>query len=176
MDYSKLEAINWGLSIALIVLGGLFAWYIIKNKDTGLRPETNLETQGTKETRQLQLGAYERLALLSERLKLENLVNSLYQNGYSAKDMQQVMIQSMRQEYAHNITQQIYVSASIWSAIEKMKDQNIFIVSQLANTIPQNAAAMDLNKTIIAFLMANPDATMNKLVNEAIQFEAKKLL
>ena len=176
MDYSKLEAINWGLSIALIVLGGLFAWYIIKNKDTGYRPEANADNSGTRETRQLQLGAYERLALLSERLKLENLVSSLYQNGYSAKDMQQVMIQSIRQEYAHNITQQIYVSASIWNAIEKMKDQNIFIISQLANTIPQDAAAMDLNKTIIEFLMANPEATMNKLVTEAVQFEAKKLL
>lgn len=176
MDYSKLEAINWGLSIALIVLGGLFAWYIIKNKDTGLRHETTPESSGTKETRQLQLGAYERLALLSERLKLENLISSLYQSGYSAKDMQQVMIQTMRQEYAHNITQQIYVSAAIWSAVEKMKDQNIFIVSQLANTLPPEANAMDLNKTILEFLMANPDATMNKLVTEAVQFEAKKLL
>ena len=90
--------------------------------------------------------------------------------------MQQVMIQSIRQEYAHNITQQIYVSASIWNAIEKMKDQNIFIVSQLANTIAKDATAMDLNKTIIEFLMANPEATMNKLVTEAVQFEAKKLL
>ncbi len=176
MDYSKLEAINWGLSIALIVLGGLFAWYIIKNKDTGLRHETTPESSGTKETRQLQLGAYERLALLSERLKLENLISSLYQSGYTAKDMQQVMIQTMRQEYAHNITQQIYVSAAIWSAVEKMKDQHIFIVSQLANTLPPEANAMDLNKTILEFLMANPDATMNKLVTEAVQFEAKKLL
>jgi hypothetical protein len=176
MDYSKLEAINWGLSIALIVLGGLFVWYIIKNKDTGLRQETTPESTGTKETRQLQLGAYERLALLSERLKLENLISSLYQSSYTAKDMQQVMIQNMRQEYAHNITQQIYVSATIWSAVEKMKEQNIFIVSQLANTLPPEASAMDLNKTILEFLMTNPDATMNKLVTEAVQFEAKKLL
>ncbi len=176
MDYSKLEAINWGLSIALIVLGGLFVWYIIKNKDTGIHQEAKPESVGTKETRQLQLSAYERLALLSERFKLENLISSLYQNGFSAREMQQAMIQTIRQEYAHNITQQIYVSAAIWSAIEKMKDQNIFIVSQLASTLTAEATAMDLNKAILEFTMANPEVTMNKLVLEAVQFEAKKLL
>lgn len=176
MDYSKLETINWALTIALAILGGLFAWYIIKNRDTSDKPQPKRDQSGTSETRQLQLGAFERLALLTERLKLENLITLLYQNGYSAKDMQHVIIQNIRQEYAHNITQQIYVSASIWNAIEKMKDQNLYIVSQLADTLPQEANAMDLNKAILQFTMANPEATMNKLVLEAIQFEAKKLL
>ncbi|MES2774917.1 MAG: hypothetical protein V4722_12070 [Bacteroidota bacterium] len=176
MDYGKLELVNWILTIAFALLVAIFAWYLLKNKNKAEKQEAKGENTGTRETRQLQLGAYERLALLAERTKLEALITSLNQSGYSAKDMQQAIINTIRQEYAHNITQQIYVSSGIWTAIEKMKDQNMYIVSQLAATLPQTAIAMDLNKAILQFTMANPDATMNKLVLEAIQFEAKKLL
>jgi len=176
MDYGKLELINWILTIAFAVVVAVFAWYLLKNKDKADKQEASPDTTGTRETRQLQLTAYERFALLAERTKLENLMSSLYQNGYSARDMQQAIIQTIRQEYAHNITQQIYVSSAIWNAIEKMKDQNMFIVNQLAATLPQEATAMDLNKAMLQFTMANPEATMNKLVQEAVQFEAKKLL
>ncbi|MEO7310294.1 MAG: hypothetical protein ABIX01_07860 [Chitinophagaceae bacterium] len=176
MDYGKLETINWILTIAFAVVVALFAWYLLKSRDRAEKQEASGENMGTKETRQLQLGAYERLALLAERTKLEGLITSLNQSGYSAKDMQQAIIHTIRQEYAHNITQQIYVSAGVWSAIEKMKDQNMYIVSQLAATLPQTANAMDLNKAVLQFTMNNPEATMNKLVQEAIQFEAKKLL
>lgn len=176
MDYGKLETINWILTIAFAVVVAVFAWYLLKAKDKSEKLGASGANNGTKETRQLQLGAYERLALLAERTKLETLISNLYQNGYTARDMQQVVINTIRQEYAHNITQQIYVSPGVWGAIEKMKDQNMFIVNQLAATLPQEANAMDLNKAILQFTMANPTATMNKLVLEAIQFEAKKLL
>ena len=176
MDNGKLETINWILTIAFAATVALFAWYLLKNKYKAEKEEALGENTGTKETRQLQLTAYERITLLAERTKLEGLISRLYQHGYSARDMQQVLIQSIRQEYDHNITQQIYVSAGIWNAVEKMKDQNMYIVSQLAVTLPQEANAMDLNKSILQFTMNNPDATMNKLLLEAIQFEAKKLL
>jgi len=173
MDYEKLELINWILTIGIAVVVATFVWYLMKTKRQAEVQET---ITGTKETRQLQLQAYERITLLVERTKLDGLITRVYQNDYSARDMQQVILQTIRQEYEHNITQQIYVSAGVWSAVEKMKDQNMYIVSQIAATLPAEASGMDLNKGILQFLMANPEATMNKLVLEAVQFEAKQLL
>lgn len=168
-----LETINWILVVAFAGTVALFAWYLLKNKNEVAALEAST---GTKETKQLQLQAYERLALLTERIKLDGLINRLYDSSYTARDMHQVLLQTIRQEFEHNITQQIYVSAGVWSAVEKMKDQNMYIVSQLALVLPPEANAMDLNKAILQFSLSNPDATMNKLVLEAIQFEAKKLL
>ena len=176
MDYGKLETINWILTIAFAGTVAVFAWYLLKNKAKTEKDEAKAESTGSKETRQLQLAAYERLTLLAERTKLEGLISRLNQSGFTARDMQQLLITNIRQEYEHNITQQIYVSLGVWSAVEKMKDQNMFIISQLADTLPPEASAMDLNKAILQFTMANPEATMNKLVLEAIQFEAKKLM
>ena len=173
MDYGKLETINWILTIAFAVVVATFAWYLLKNKR---KVETTENSTGSKETHQLQLQAYERLALLVERSKLEGLINRVHQNNYSAKDMQQALLQTLRQEFEHNITQQIYVTTGIWTAVEKMKDQNMYIINQLAAVLPPEASATDLNKSILEFTINNPDTTMNKLILDAIQFEAKKLL
>ena len=170
----SLETWNWILVIAFASVVALFVWYLNVNK----RKAESIDTQknSTNETRQLQLQAYERLTLFTERIKLDNLITRLYQQNFSARDMQQLLLQSIKQEFEHNISQQIYINNTVWQAIEKMKDQNIFVVNQLADALPQNATAMDLNKSIIQFTLNNADTTMNKLVLNAIQFEAKKLL
>ena len=122
------------------------------------------------------LGAYERLTLFAERSKIDNLVNRLYNSDYSARDMHQTFLQTLRDEYDHNITQQLYVHPTVWEAITRMKDQNAYIINQMAALMPPNASALDLNKKLLDFTLNNPEATLNKVVLEAIQFEAKKLI
>lgn len=148
---------------------GFYVWnYRSAKKEAGKPPQ--------KSNNPLQLQAYERLALFTERIKLESMISRVYMNGMSAKDMQQALQRNIKEEFEHNLSQQIYVNADIWQAITKMKDQNLYIINQLASMLPANANAMDLNKRILDLTMSNPQATMNDLVLEALQFEAKKLL
>jgi reverse gyrase len=155
-----------GLFLAAV---GFYIWNARMAKKEAEKPVT-------KETNPLLLQAYERLALFTERIKLESLISRVYLNGMSAKDMQQALQRSIKEEFEHNITQQIYVNPEIWQAVNKMKDQNLYIINQLAAILPSNANAMDLNKRILDLVMNNPQSTMNNLVLEALQFEAKKLL
>lgn len=161
--------------IAILIAG--FAAYLfwakgkfieLENSATAIAPAVSSSP--------LVLTAYERLAILTERLRLENLVHRLYESDYSARQMQQVFTATIRQEYDHNITQQLYVPPALWEAITKMKEQNIFIINQIAALLPIDAKALDLNKQILEMVQTHPEATMNHLVLEAIQFEAKKLL
>jgi hypothetical protein len=149
---------------------GFYLWNYRMAKQEVLKPAAKVKDHT------LQLQAYERLALFTERVKLENIISRLYVNGMSARDMQQALQHSIRDEYEHNITQQIYVNPEIWTAVTKMKEQNLYIINQLGAMLPANANAMDLNKRILDLVMNNPQATMNNLVLEALQFEAKKLL
>lgn len=156
--------------LALFVAAlGFYLWnYRMAKKEVTQKP--------AKQNSQIQLQAYERLTLFTERTKLENLISRLYINGMSARDMQQALQHSIKEEFEHNITQQIYINPEIWSALSKMKEQNLYIINQLATMLPANANAMDLNKRILDLVMNNPQATMNNLVLEAMQFEARKLL
>ena len=127
-------------------------------------------------TIQLQLQAYERLTLFVDRVALPNLISRVNQPSASVREMQVLLTQHAKQEFEHNITQQIYVSADAWTAVKNLKDQNILIVNQLANLLPPQATGIDLCKVILEFLMNDPKGTLPQVVSEVLSFEAKKLL
>jgi hypothetical protein len=39
---------------------------------------------------------------------------------------------NIKSEYDFNVSQRVYVSKKIWAAVTKLKDQNIYIINQLA--------------------------------------------
>jgi|HubBroStandDraft_1064217.scaffolds.fasta_scaffold60609_2 hypothetical protein len=127
-------------------------------------------------SRQLQLQAYERLILLTDRIALPNLIQRLHQSGLSAREMQSLLTLSIRQEFEHNITQQLFVSAEAWEAIRNYKDQNTLIINQVASFLPEDATGNDLNRGLLDLLVQNPGASLQNIVSEALSFEAKKLL
>jgi hypothetical protein len=89
--------------------------------------------------------------------------------------MQSLLTLSIRQEFEHNITQQIYVSAEAWDAVRNYKDQNMLIVNQVGSFLPEEATGNDLNRQLLDLLMQNPKASLQNIVSEALSFEAKKL-
>ena len=134
------------------------------------------EAGGGLPTRQLQLQAYERLLLLTDRIGLPNLIQRVNTGGLSAREMQSLLTQSIRQEFEHNITQQIYVSPEAWDAVRNFKEQNLLIVNQVGSFLPEGASGNDLNRQLLDLLMQNPKASLQNVVAEALSYEAKKLM
>lgn len=156
----------------LAVLLIAFVYYLFTNRS---KESGNTET-ATDATRQMQLAAYERLILLVDRISLPNLISRLNQPGATAKEMQHLLVQSIKQEYEYNISQQIYVSADAWTAVKNLKEQNILVINQLANTLPPHATGMDLNKFLLEYLMNDKKGALHEVVSEVLSYEAKKLL
>ncbi|HET6254906.1 MAG TPA: hypothetical protein VFE32_12570 [Puia sp.] len=127
-------------------------------------------------SRQLQLQAYERLILLADRIALPNLIQRVNQPGLSAREMQSLLTLSIRQEFEHNITQQIFVSAEAWEVMRNYKDQNTLIINQIASFLPEDATGNDLNRGLLDLLVQNPKASLQNVVSEALSYEAKKIL
>jgi hypothetical protein len=127
------------------------------------------------ETLKLKLQAYERLTIFAERAGLRNMVSRMPVSGESAAALHSAMITELRNEYEYNMSQQIYVSAEMWNAITKLKDQNTYIINQLAAGLPPQANALDLSKHILQYSLS-ANAELNLIVLDALQFEAKKLM
>lgn len=127
-------------------------------------------------TRPLQLQAYERLVMLAERIALPNLISRNNRSDLSALEMQMLLLESLKQEYEHNISQQIYVTPAAWDTINKLKDQNMLIINQVAATLPPEAKGIDLNRKLLDFIMNNPNNSLHTIVLKALNFEAKKLM
>ncbi len=160
-------------SIIALLLAGFLA-YIFWQQRKEVPVQDKISTNPG--THQLQLQAYERLTLLVDRIALPNLISRLSQPGLSAREMQMVITQNIRQEFEYNITQQIYVSAEAWTAIKNLKDQNMLIVNQLASTMPANATGMDLNKQVLQYLMNDQKGNLHEVVSDVLSYEAKKIL
>ena len=149
------------------------AWLLAEFK--GMKDEIKERLGINNETIKLQLQAYERLALYAERASLKNLVSRLTTSGITASQLQADLLETLRTEYEYNVSQQIYVSPELWKAINKLKDQNSYIINQLASTLSAGSSGMDLSRVILEYSMTK-NAELNQIILEAIRFESKKLL
>ncbi|MBS1933079.1 MAG: hypothetical protein JST96_03700 [Bacteroidetes bacterium] len=165
----------WGIVIAVILAGTLAYLFWKQRKEAKENEQKKNDDQGI-DTRQLQLQAYERLILLTDRIALPNLVNRVNQPGLNAREMQLLLTQSIKQEYEHNITQQIYVSPEAWDAVRNFKEQNLLIINKVASFLPAEASGLDLNKSLLELISQNPQASLHNVVSDALSYEAKKLM
>lgn len=103
-----------------------------------LNQQYNLKSLEVKESQlsvsmPMKLQAYERLVLLCERISPPNLYLRMRTTDTSIKDIKHSMVLAIQQEYEHNLTQQIYVSESLWKIITLAKDQTVEIITQIAD-------------------------------------------
>jgi hypothetical protein len=162
-----------------IILAAIFmffvamAWLLAEFK--GMKDEIQERLGINNEVLKLKLQALERFTLYAERSSLKNLVSRTPSSGMTVVDLQLALLDTLRSEYEYNVTQQIYISPEMWKAIGNLKDQNIFIINQIAATLPPQANAIELSKRLLEYV-ASTDAELNTIVLSALQFEAKKLL
>ncbi|TAL40150.1 MAG: hypothetical protein EPN92_15240 [Chitinophagaceae bacterium] len=136
----------------------------------------NEKTEPKYSTQPLQLQAYERLVVLTERLSIPNLVSRVNQPDLSAREMQLMLLESIKQEFEYNSSQQIYVSPVAWQAVKSLKEQNMLIINQVAQTLPDDAKGIDLNRRIMEVVMAQDKNALHNIVLEAINYEARKMM
>lgn len=151
------------------------AWIIKELGAIRKKLDSNPVVSTNEEGRRLKLQALERLTLFSERNGLKSLVDRISQPGMSASDLHHALTESIRTEFEYNQSQQIYVSPELWNAITRLRDQNIYIIHQLTANLPPHATGMDLGKVIIEYSLT-PNAEMNTIVLDALQYEAKTIL
>lgn len=166
-------------SVQNIILGAIFmffiaiAWLLAEFK--GMKDNIEERMGINNEVIKLKLQALERFTLYAERSSLKNLISRTSASGMSVVDLQLSLLDTLRSEYEYNVTQQIYVDPKMWKAIGSLKDQNTFIINQLAATLPSDANGIELSKRILEYV-ASTDAELNAVVLSALQFEAKRLL
>jgi hypothetical protein len=161
------------LIIALIaMLVSFYCFYLVND----LRKKKKPSEADSFSSRPLQLQAYERLVMLAERISIPNLISRAKQSGLDSRQMQLLLLESVKQEYEYNTTQQIYVSPVAWEAVRNLKDQNMLIINQIGAMMPPEASGTDLNRALLEFAMTQKKGTLHEVVTEALNYEAKKIM
>lgn len=174
METDWLEILKYILP-SLVVF--LTAYYVISAFLKSERDKAELQSRiGNKQDiLPLRLQAYERLAVFLERITPSSLIPRVIQQSMTAKRLQQSLIQNIRMEYEHNLSQQIYVSTRIWGMVSLVKDEMIRDINILGASVPENASAKDLSKRILEYYLESDEAVPAQSALEAIKAEVKKL-
>lgn len=171
----------------IVIIAGAVVLVIYTLKDTFKKGEKKAqeESEGQAVARHnenpagivlpLQLQAYERIVLFVERIAPQNLIGRVNQPGFTVLDMQIGLVSSIKSEYDHNVSQQIYVAPLAWDAVRTVKEQTISIINQLALKLPPDAPAIELNKQILELFMQQPESPSD-IAAEIINGEARKLM
>lgn len=164
-----MEESTISITIAAVALAiAVFSLFYAKQKQ-----ETNHKDP---QTRALQLQAYERLVILCERIALPNLISRTNVPQLSAREMQVILSENIKQEFEYNATQQIYVSKNAWNAVQNLKDQNLLTINQISNVLDPEAKASDLSKHLLEVMMNQKEKALHTMVLEALNSEAKKIM
>jgi hypothetical protein len=97
----------------------------------------------------LRLQAHERLVVFTDRLNPSNLFLRLFRPGISAAELQSVILNEIRQEYQHNVTQQLYVSTENWSVLSKLKEDTLAMINNATAALPPDATGVDLSRKVL---------------------------
>lgn len=116
-----------------------------------MRMEQRMKVQN--ELIPIKLQAYERLVLFLERISLQYLIRSHNVAGISATALKTLMINSVNQEYNHNLSQQIYVSKQAWSLVKVVKEEVIVHINVAYANLKEGATGVELSKIIVERLM-----------------------
>ncbi|HVW96424.1 MAG TPA: hypothetical protein VHA56_10700 [Mucilaginibacter sp.] len=106
----------------------------------------------SNQTLPLRLQAYERLVLFIERINPGNMLIRLNAPSYAAHDLYRLLVEEIRNEYQHNVTQQIYVSSRAWGVVQQLKEDTLTLINKAAKGMPEDATGLELSKVILASL------------------------
>ncbi|MBW4890908.1 hypothetical protein KXQ82_14365 [Mucilaginibacter sp. HMF5004] len=136
----------------MAIVGATFALikpYIDRNERIQL---LELKRAASNQTLPLRLQAYERVVLFVERINPASLLIRLNANSYSAAELHSLVVAEIRNEYQHNISQQIYVSTKAWSVVRRVKDDTMGIITNAVKGLPEDASGLDLSRTVLTHL------------------------
>lgn len=142
--------------LATLALAGWIFYLLVRRyfdnqqKERLLQMKIDERRETLKVVTPIRLQAYERMALFLERISPDSLVLRCYQPGMDLKLLQGVMTKNIRDEWEHNLSQQIYLTAESWARIRAAKDEMVNLVNSSAVTLTDTDDPTRLAASIFA--------------------------
>ena len=159
--------------LLLMVAAMMLLSRLIRMKDAELRNGSRMElkVQALKIVMPLKVQAYERFLLYLERVQLPQLVQRVFMPGMEKGLFHLQLLQNVREEFEHNLAQQLYVANTTWNAVVNAKEE---LVNQINATFEQLKDEEDVS-IIAQSLVALPNPMVEQAV-EILKHDFERLL
>jgi hypothetical protein len=171
---------------AILVMAGMFLLMkrFMENQQNVLRKflerDIQVKTVEDKQAKQreslpLKLQAYERMILFLERIAPNSILVRVHRGGMSASQLQSDLVATIRAEFEHNLSQQIYVSEQAWDEVKDAKEDMIRIINNAFSHVGNNATGIQMSSHIFEQILKLETLPTQKAI-DFLKSEAKKFL
>jgi len=108
----------------------------------------------------VRLQAYERIVLLLERIKPDAMALRLQKPNFTALQVQILLLDTVRKEFNHNLSQQLYISDEAWQKTVNAKEQVVRLINLIGTDIEKSASS---NEFVRAFIETYNDFEQNPI-------------
>lgn len=138
---------------ALIVF--FTAWVLLRNmiKNDQDKRRQELLLQNSRTVTPIKLQAYERIVLFLERISLESLLVRVSSPEMSVQQLHSAMLNAIRSEFEHNLSQQVYMSQQAWEVVRNARSNMIKIINSEVEKLPPDSTGMTLSKKLLEKIM-----------------------
>lgn len=171
-----MEAIIEFGKIMLPAAAVMYAMYLTINSFVNKELEKyRLEVRGKSIETVLpnRLHAYERVCLFLERISPDSLIVRLNNGEYTAREFQQILLNEIREEYNHNVSQQLYMSNEAWDMVKSAKENLVVVINEAAYELPETATNVDLSKLVMEKVM-NQESDLIQTTLYAVKDEIRE--
>ncbi len=160
---------------AALILGGMYITikkFIDRDRQIRLM---EMKQAMHKDSLPLKLQAIERMVLFLERISPDNLLPRLHRGGISSGQLHSDLLATIRSEFEHNLTQQVYLSNEVWDEVKKAKEELLKIINTAASETGQQATGVHLSSKIFDLMIKDENYPHLKAI-EGLKREARVLI
>ena len=148
MDINILTLLNYVLPSVIVFVVTFFTLKQFMDSQNRMKA-LELKFTNRKDMTPIRLQAYERIVLLLERITPSNLILRVHRQGMSARMLQAELLKAIRQEYDHNLSQQIYMSNNSWELTRNAKEETMKLINLSAGRLNDQGTGMELYQIIL---------------------------
>lgn len=128
---------------SLVTFGA--AWYVLKAflENEQKKQLLQIRMKGGEVAMPVRLQAFERILLLLERISIRNLLVRASLPGSDAATLHQHLVNTVRQEFDHNLAQQLYISNDAWELVRSAKEEVLRVLNSTFAEMPEGATGKD---------------------------------
>ena len=97
----------------------------------------------------------------------------VFKNGMSSKALHGELIKTIRDEYTHNMSQQIYISIKSWKELKEAKEETVQCINMAMNSIADNGTTVDLSSKIFE-LISKKKETPSEIALKKIKIDFQR--
>ncbi len=154
----------------------LTVWYVLRTMLSAQAEQRRMELvlENQKLITPIRLQAYERLVLFLERISPESLLLRVNRPGLTVQQLHQELLTTIRNEYEHNLSQQLYISPAAWEVIRNARGQILRLINTTYEEFKPDAPAIDFSKRLFEKLV-DIEKLPTQTAIEVLKAEVSKL-